>query len=269
VIYPGIMPIYAVGSCGSIHFYAMKWLNAPTLREFLDGCLGVRGEQFFTETARLFARLARAVASLHSAGIVHLNIQPRSIFLSEPDRWILGGFGSARELEASKRVGLPPPGELIRHPAYAAPEQFLASESGELDVRSDIYSLGLVCYELLTGTLPFPQKSRDEVAKLKLTRKPPSLRSLLPQIPLALEAILRQALEKNLELRYESAGNLARDFERFADDRRPNTRGLKAQAPKISPPDGAKGLPDQSGDGGDDGDGGADDDFNFEMARTN
>jgi serine/threonine protein kinase len=87
-----------------------------------------------------------------------------------------------------------------------------------------VYSLGLTLYEAITGVLPFPRCSDEEMARLKLTRKPPSPRTFVPELPLGLEAIVRQAVETNRDLRYRNAIDMARDLERFANYRRVDTR---------------------------------------------
>ncbi len=238
--HPGIIPIYRRGVDQGYHYYAMKLMSGPTLAEFIDKAEGTRGEGFFRESALLFASLCRTVAAIHSRDIIHQDIKPTNLILAnEPGggRLVLTDFGVAADLRrlefleaaeisiASEREAL-----LLGTPAYMAPERFIQGKEGP-DPRSDIYSLGLCLYELVTGVLPFPSCGDAEMARLKLAQKPPSPRSVLATVPLGLEAIIRQAIESHILLRYQTAVEMALDLERFAQNRRPNTR--KHSSPEI------------------------------------
>lgn len=260
VAHPGIVPVYLEGVDGGYHFYAMKWMEGPTLAEFIDGAFGTRGEAFFREAANLFAYLASTVDTLHSNGILHRDIKPSNLFLLQGGRLVLGDFGVAVDIydpgeeigptDAESAHGQYIPGT----PAYMSPERFVKEEAS-LDPRGDVYSIGLSLYELVTGVLPFPLKGEEEIARLKLTRIPPSPRQSLPQVPLGLEAIIRQAIDIHPPLRYQTAGDLARDLARFASTRRTGTRshpgaGIspgsldgEADSPATGDEDGASEIP--------------------------
>jgi serine/threonine protein kinase len=227
---PGIVPVHSFGIDGSYHYYVMDLLDVPTLDEFIDNNLGTRGEAFFIEASRLFAGLCRSVAGLHSAGILHRDIKPTNIFLTRDSRLVLADFGVAIDMRAPRpeRLGDDRRGEgrvfdILGTPPYMSPERFVQGNDC-LDPRADVYSLGMSLYELVTGVLPFPECSVEEVARLKLTRKPPSPRALLAAVPLGVEAIIRQAIEIHPDLRYQTAEEMAIDLERFANHRRGSTR---------------------------------------------
>jgi serine/threonine-protein kinase len=226
--HPGIVPIYRRGAARGYTFYAMKLLAGPTLAEFIDQAEGVRGEAFFREAAILFAALARTLAALHTKGIVHQDIKPSNLILTHDknstNRLVLTDFGIAVEIgKAQDPIALEGQPLMQGTPAYMAPEKFIPGKNAP-DARADIYSLGLCLFELVTGSLPFPECSDEEMARLKLAQKPPSPRALLPTVPLGLEAIIRQATGSHVAMRYQSAGDMALDLDRFANNRRPNSR---------------------------------------------
>lgn len=226
VPHPGIVRAEPWEFDSGHHFYAMQVMEGPTLSEFIQNAFGKRGELFFKEVAELFADLCRTVAEIHAAQIVHQDIKPANLFLDPGTRLILGDFGAARDLRDAVTQAAPENSDNhVGTLAYMAPERFVQSPTHtELDIRSDVYSLGMSLYEILTGVLPFPECEAADMARLKLTRKPPSPRQQLPQLPLGLEAIARQALDDHLEIRYQTAADMARDLDRFASQRRTGTR---------------------------------------------
>jgi serine/threonine protein kinase len=234
VINPGIVPILAQGISGGYRYYAMALAAGPTLARFIEEAVGTRGEAFFHDAALRFAGLARSVDALHRAGIIHRKIQPSSIFL-EGERLLLADFEMALDLSGSAEAApggagiasaagddSSAPQAASRKGRHAAPEEFLVG--GRLDRRADIYSLGMSLYELATGILPFPICSEEELARLKLTRRPIAPRRLNGDVPLGLEAVIRQATEANPLLRHATGEELARDLERFAERKRGPTR---------------------------------------------
>jgi hypothetical protein len=176
------------------------------------------------ELAQVFAIVARAVHHLHSKGIVHRDISPGNIMLTWPElRPVLMDLGLAADLEAPAltETGNPPLGT----PLYTAPERFLRTEHGK-DPRGDVYSLGAVAFEVLTGK---PVLSGDDLQKLGRhvsLRPAPFATSVAPDVPPELGAILNQALERDPDRRYPTALALAEDFERFADGRAVRARPL-------------------------------------------
>lgn len=227
VAHPGIVPTYASGVDGAYHFYAMKWMRCPTLADFIDGADGRRSDLFYRDVAVLFAYLSRTVANLHSSGVLHRDIKPVNLFLRSDLRILLADFSVSIDLadpsddeEFDDEHGTR---TLLGTPAYMSPERFLRKEAA-LDPRSDIYAIGLTLYETVTGLQPFLKQSDDDVARLKLTRKPPAPRQIRHDVPLGLEAIIRQAIQTDVDLRHRSADDLARDLERFASSRRIQTR---------------------------------------------
>jgi len=219
---PGILPVLAAGSSGGYEHYATALAAGPTLAEFIESALGRRGELFFHDASLYFARLARAVEALHAAGIIHRKISPANLFL-DGERLVLTDFERAVEVSAAWPAESVPEAERSSRSAiYLAPEEFV--HGAAVDPRTDVYSLGMCLYELCAGLLPFPHCKDEDLARLKLTRRPIAPRRMNPEIPLGLEAVIRQAIEANPTLRHATASELAWDLERFAERKRGHTR---------------------------------------------
>jgi len=228
VDHPCIQAVLSRGAAAGLEFYTEPLPAGPTLKEYLEGLPDFRGEDHYRDLAIRFAALSRAVRALHGAGIIHRGIEPSAIILEE-GRLILGNFAAALELSpAGNQDPRERPEErfaghgLARSPAHLAPEEFV--QGGPLDLRSDIYSLGMTLYETAAGILPFPVIAPEGMGRLKLTRRPIAPRRLNPEIPLGLEAVIRQAIEESPLLRHGTAEELACDLERFAACKRGTAR---------------------------------------------
>lgn len=174
----------------------------------------------------LFIKICRAVSSAHQQGVIHRDLKPENILVDNDGEPRLLDFGLAKDAFARNASGggLSVDGQVIGTLDYLSPEQ-IRGISGEIDVRTDIYALGLVFYRALTGHSPYPvAESYDAVRSNILERMPASFRGLPPseeetidfnRIDADVEAILRKALEKNKKDRYQSADAMADDFERF------------------------------------------------------
>jgi serine/threonine protein kinase len=240
VVHPSLVPTFSAGSVLG-HEYYVEALLAESLEQSMEGSTEAHGEGHFQEIALRFAEVARGLSALHRAGILHRGIKPSNLFLSD-QKILLGDFKLALNMTTSTGGKKPEDSfreeGLTRTPLYMAPEEFVHEG---LDARSDVYSLGMVLYELSTGILPFPHCSVDSLARLKLTRRPIAPRRLNPQVPLGLEAVIRQAIEGNPLLRYSSAEELAHDLERFASRKRGCPRRHPSQGPEHDGDDGQQG----------------------------
>jgi hypothetical protein len=188
-------------------FLVMEWLSGHTLEEEMRQ----RGPLPIAEVARLLEQIGEALAHAHARGIVHRDLKPSNVMLvtdhrGEPMVKILD-FGIAKALRStvSARVS-----RIIGTVHYASPEQFRPGAS--LDHRSDIYSLGIVAYQMLTGRVPFEAGSIERVIYEHLHEVPPSPRRFRPDLPPALDAVFERALAKDPEARFSSALELARAF---------------------------------------------------------
>ncbi|MEM7233756.1 MAG: protein kinase, partial [Planctomycetota bacterium] len=209
-----IVPIYAVSTEGEHHFYAMRWVAGPDLssdhRSDEPRVLPKRGDRRFVSAAvRIVAQVARALEHAHERGIVHRDVKPHNILLSLDGDALLTDFGIARDPSMQTIFR---PDQIAGTVAYMSPEQARATGYEDVDHRSDVYSLGVVLYELLTGRLPFEGPSVDAVL-LKVRSAEPQRVKKLADIRQDLADVCHQAMAKRPEERYPTAAEMAEDLE--------------------------------------------------------
>jgi hypothetical protein len=205
--YPGIVPVYDVGRHGGGYFIVSEWIDGTDLgRRLRDGPVPV------AEAVRVVAAAARSLHHAHERGFVHRDVKPANILLGRDGRVFVTDFGIAAtpDTAAGTEAGA---GTL----AYMAPER-LGGGTGA-DVRGDVYGLGVVLYELLTGRLPFPGPTPERVREAILTRGPARPRTPgSDPIPPAVERVCLTCLAKNPTDRYPTAGAVADELGRWAAD---------------------------------------------------
>jgi tRNA A-37 threonylcarbamoyl transferase component Bud32 len=201
--HPNIIPIYQVGEVEGLAYYLMPLIEGESLR----ACIERTGPLPFDEARRILREVAEALAAAHEAGLVHRDIKPDNIMLEGRERRaIVTDFGIAKAL-GSGETGLTGTGLVIGTPQYMSPEQ--ASAEKEIDHRSDVYSLGVVAFHMLTGHLPFETDSARELVISHITAKPPDLRSVRPDVPDDLADAVAKCLRKKPADRWATAGELA------------------------------------------------------------
>jgi WD40 repeat protein/tRNA A-37 threonylcarbamoyl transferase component Bud32 len=204
--HPNIVPIYEVGEYQGQHYYAMKIIEGPTLDGLLPGL--VKSPR---EAAQLLARVARAVHYAHQRGVLHRDIKPANILTDASGEPYVADFGLARRLEGHSELSRS--GAIIGTPGYMSPEQAAARK--DLTVAVDVYSLGAILYEALTGKPPFREASTMETLLAVMERDPSPPSQTNPDVPVDLETICLKCLHKEPDKRYASAADLADDLERF------------------------------------------------------
>lgn len=216
--HPNIVPVFESGATGPIHFLVSEYCDGQTLAEWLKD----NGHQVSPDTAaKIVARLAEAVQHAHQKGVVHRDLKPGNILVHDRDddeemldNLRITDFGLAR-LSESDTDTLTTDGAIVGTPAYMSPEQ--ARGDKEIDHSTDLFSLGVILYELLTGRIPF--RGDNHIATLRLVEAadPESLRSISPHVPRDLEAICLKALEKNAANRYRTAHDFGNDLSRWSN----------------------------------------------------
>ena len=202
--HPHIVPIYNVADATGIAWYVMPLVEGESLRAWLE-----RERPLATADAwRILREMTAALAVAHRAGFVHRDVKPENIMLDGPERrTLVMDFGIAKAIGAAAgNENLTGTGIAVGTPRYMSPEQ----ASGEsVDARSDVYSVGVVGYEMLAGRLPFEGNTFREVVVKQATEKPPSLAELAPTAPESLVAAIERALDKDPAKRFADAGELA------------------------------------------------------------
>ncbi len=203
-----IVDIHEVGELYGRHYFVMEYVEGTSLaKRIASGPVDVQ------TAVRLVAEVARAVDHLHGQGIVHRDLKPSNILLDARDKPYLTDFGLAKVLVAGS-ADMTTTGAILGTAPYMAPEQ-ASGHSAEAAPASDVYSLGAIFYELLTGRPPFREQNPMDTLIQVLTREPVLPRQLNRSVPRPLELICLKCLSKSPHDRYESAGALADDLEHF------------------------------------------------------
>ena len=224
--HPNIVAVYDWGQQGGTYFIVMEYVNGRTLAEVLraDGKLSP------VQAATLSSEVAAALGFAHRNGVVHRDVKPGNILVTSSGDVKVADFGIARVANAGTDAGLTQAGSVMGTAAYFSPEQ---AQGATPDPRSDLYSLGIVMYEMVGGRPPFMGDNPVSIAYKQVHEAPPRLRDLTPDVPVAYEAIVAKLLAKNPAARYATADDLRLDLTRFRDGQRPEALAQAAAAAGI------------------------------------
>lgn len=203
--HPNIVRVYDVSFGDMIQYIVMEYIDGITLKEYID----MQGVLDWKETVHLTTQILKALQHAHENGIVHRDIKPHNIMLLQDGTIKVTDFGIARFSSNATRTMTE---QAIGSVHYIAPEQ---ARGEKTDGKTDIYSVGVMMYEMLTGTLPFDGDSAVSVALMQLQAKAKRPREINPDIPEGLEEITIKAMQKNPDDRYLSAVEMLSDIERF------------------------------------------------------
>jgi serine/threonine protein kinase len=197
--HPHIMPIHDFGQEGDYTYIVMKYVPAGTLKDLIAST-----SLSLEQATDIISQIASALDHAHAQGIVHRDVKPSNVLMDQGEWAFLMDFGLAKMVEGSKQ--LTASGVGVGTPAYMAPEQ---GRGEKVDGRADVYSLGIVLYEMLTGQVPFDAETPMAVVLKHITAPLPMPRSVNPVIPESVERVMLKSLAKDPADRYATAGEMA------------------------------------------------------------
>lgn len=215
--HPNILTVYEIGEHEGTHYISSEFIDGKTLRERMKKRLT------FDETLSITVQTAEALSAAHQAGIVHRDIKPENIMV-RPDGYVkVLDFGLAKLTEVmnsdgedqTKKLVKTNPGVVMGTVAYMSPEQ---ARGKNTDGRTDVFSFGVVMYEMLTGTMPFQGETMTDVLSSIISSEPQPITSLAPHLPRELQRIVQKTLKKKREQRYQSTKDLLVDLKDLRDE---------------------------------------------------
>ena len=217
ISHKNILRIHDLGDVGGIKFISMAYVEGRDLHDVIaDG-----GRMPVERALNIAKQLAAALEAAHAEGVVHRDLKPRNVLVDQSDHVYVSDFGLAKSLESAAATAMTRTGEVLGTPRYMSPEQ---AESKPVDHRSDIYSLGVILYEVVTGDAPFSGESMLQVMYQHVAQQPKNPKEKNPELPDYLAGIILRCLEKDPAQRYQSAREVLTDLE-----------AAKAPAPVIVP----------------------------------
>jgi len=222
--HPNIVTIHAVGTVRGQPYLMMQLVEGSTLaRRLADGPLPP------SEAAALLAPVCRAIQHAHEQGVLHRDLKPSNILIHSDGRPLVGDFGLAKRIDLGADAGLTETGAILGTPSYMAPEQ-AASRRGAIGPPTDVYGLGAILYQMLTGRPPFQAASPLDTILLVLEQDPVPPRALNPKADPDLEMVALKCLQKDPGLRYPTAAALAEDLDAYLDGRPVSARSTSFRA---------------------------------------
>ncbi|HID63482.1 MAG TPA: serine/threonine protein kinase, partial [Anaerolineae bacterium] len=201
--HPHIVQIFDFGHQAELYYMVMELIDGPTLRDELQRLKALDETLPFSEVQRIIGEVSEALDYAHDRGIIHRDVKPANILLTPERQAVLSDFGLAFMIEGPRQTIT----GFVGTPEYMSPEQ---GQGLAVDGRTDVYSLGVVLYEMLTGQVPFTSKTPMAIVMKHISEPLPSPRSVNPGIPEGVEQVLLKAMSKDPQDRYGRAGELSR-----------------------------------------------------------
>jgi len=203
ITHQNVIRIHDLSEVNGLHYVSMEYFGGSNLKEHLKRT----GPLSLLAAYQILSQICDGLQAAHSQGVVHRDLKSQNIMIGPSLQVKIIDFGLARSVHLE---GMTATGLIMGTPEYMAPEQVAGKH---VDERADIYALGVILYEMLTGRVPFTGESAIAIGFQQLKDPPPAPRSINPQIPEEVERIILKALEKNPIDRYRTAGELQKDFE--------------------------------------------------------
>jgi serine/threonine protein kinase len=211
-----IVPVYDVGEDNEQPYFVMRIMAGGSLAERV-----AKGPMTLEETASILKRIATGLDYAHKKGVVHRDLKPGNILFDEAGEPFLSDFGIAKIANMSQQTNLTGSGGIVGTAAYMSPEQ---ARGEDIDYRSDIYALGIILYEMLSGKVPFDSNTPMGIAIKHITDPVPRIIDVKPDLPYTVQAVIDKALDKNPEARYPNAASFSDAF----------AVALKGESPDLS-----------------------------------
>jgi serine/threonine-protein kinase len=205
ISHKNILRIHDLGDVEGTKFISMAYVEGEDLHHVLKR----EGRLPLERALKITRQLCGALAAAHAEDVVHRDLKPQNVLIDKADNIYVSDFGLAKSLEVGA-AGMTRTGDLLGTPRYMAPEQALRKR---VDHRADLYSLGLIIYEMVTGTVPFTGDSAIQVMLMRINEKPKSPKELNPDLPDYLVRIIMRCLEREPERRYQNAGEILADLD--------------------------------------------------------
>lgn len=231
VNHPNVVRAYEYFRDGDLIAFTMEFVGGGDLADRIN----MEGHIPISEVTRMLLQMAAGVQAIHRAGIIHRDLKPENILLTSDGDVKITDFGIARTGTGPK---LTEHGGVVGTIDYVSPEYL---ERGQVDHRSDIYAVGVLAYEMITGETPFKGKSVIETMTMRLRSDPPPPDIIRPECPARLSEIVLKAMARDPDVRYQSAGDLLEDLEAYSknpEQQRPASEGT-AEEPPAKPERGA------------------------------
>lgn len=219
--HPAIVPVYDVGEEDGVPYFVMRYMTGGSLSTWIE-----KGKFSLQDAARIIERLASALAYAHKHGIVHRDLKPDNILFDNNGDPFISDFGVAKFTEASTNLT---GSGIIGTPAYMSPEQ---AQGEAVDNRSDIYGLGVIIFQMLSGKQPYNATTPMGVAVKHITEPVPEILKVNPGLPKATDTIIKTAMAKNKDNRYPTATALSQAMNKaaFGSEKKPPSRSSTADS---------------------------------------
>jgi len=223
--HPNILPVHEYGEQDGLAYLVVPYISGGTLRDVMEN----EGQLALPKALNYLEQMAAALDFAHDRGVIHRDIKPANILMTPEGRLLLTDFGLVKIIAEGQmpQIRLTGAGAPVGTPDYMSPEQVVGNM---VDGRSDLYSLGVILYQMLTGTTPFQGETPMQIAAQQWQSPPPSPRLLRPGLPAAAEQVLLRAMAKRPDDRYATANEFAADFRASLS----NTGVLLANTPSPS-----------------------------------